>query len=65
MARHLRDDAFARLPRTAGAGATGHNGAAIIAFSLASIALLALSRLDHSLVRGQRNPSGGVAAKDE
>jgi rod shape-determining protein MreC len=60
MVRRLRDDAFAR-PTFNGSTGTGtpgagqsHSGAAIVAFSLAAIALLALSRLDHSLVRGVR-----------
>lgn len=64
MARHLRDDTFARLPRTAGTatpGSVSHSGAALVAFSLASIALLALSRLDHSLVRGARGALADMA----
>jgi rod shape-determining protein MreC len=58
MVRRLKDDAFSRLTfngssGTGGAG-QGHGGAVIVTFSLAALALLALSRLDHSLVRGAR-----------
>ena len=64
MARHLKDDAFARQHGSAGSVAsntTSYSGAAIVAFSLASIALLALSRLDHSLVRGARGALADAA----
>jgi rod shape-determining protein MreC len=57
MARRLKDDAFARPgngPTGTLSAGRGHSGAALVAFSLAALALLALSRLDHSLVRGIR-----------
>jgi rod shape-determining protein MreC len=58
MVRRLKDDAFARPTLNGPSGALsagrGHSGAAIVSFSLAAVALLALSRLDHSLVRGVR-----------
>jgi rod shape-determining protein MreC len=58
MIRRLKDDAFSRLtfngPTATASAGRGHGGAAIVAFSLAALALLALSRLDHSLVRGAR-----------
>jgi rod shape-determining protein MreC len=57
MPRFLKHDSFARRPRQDGTGPRAprrQSGAAFVAFGLAAIALLALSRLDHSVVRSAR-----------
>lgn len=59
MTRHLKDDTFARRSRTSSEAdrprRSGLKGPKLLALMLISLALLVLSRLDHSLVRSGRN----------
>ncbi len=65
MPRTLKNDTFARRPRHTKSGLAkprGQSGAALVSFALAAIILLALSRLEHSLVRAARNLLAEAAA---
>jgi rod shape-determining protein MreC len=58
MVRILKADSFARSHRSVdapGRTARGHSGGALVAFGLAAVVLLCLSRLDHSIVRAGRS----------